>query len=117
MARGRTCSNLSRRIWRCSSHRLLASCAYVGRTCNSRIARVIRNRIVFPCYGVSPLYIPLHHESSFGRTFTAAKRRLAPIYMNVHMLLGRAAVAAVFVGTAAMASAQNTQNGGIDYDT
>ena len=37
--------------------------------------------------------------------------------MNVHMLLGRAAVAAVFVGAAAMASAQNTQNGGIDYDT
>src|SRR5688500_15589316 len=37
--------------------------------------------------------------------------------MNVHMLLGRAAVAAVFVGTAAMASAQHMQNGGIDYDT
>jgi hypothetical protein len=37
--------------------------------------------------------------------------------MNVHMLLGRAAVAAVFVGSGALASAQATQNGGIDYDT
>jgi len=33
------------------------------------------------------------------------------------MLLGRAAVAALFVGSAGLAAAQTTQNGGIDYDT
>jgi len=37
--------------------------------------------------------------------------------MNLHMLLGRAAVAALFVGSAGLASAQTTQTGGIDYDT
>ncbi|HUQ86100.1 MAG TPA: DUF5916 domain-containing protein [Vicinamibacterales bacterium] len=33
------------------------------------------------------------------------------------MLLGRAALAALFVGSAGLAAAQTTQNGGIDYDT
>ena len=33
------------------------------------------------------------------------------------MLLGRAVVAALFVGSAGLASAQTTQTGGIDYDT
>src|SRR5829696_2505271 len=37
--------------------------------------------------------------------------------MNLHMLLGRAAVAAVFVASTAVATAQSTQNGGIDYGT
>ncbi len=105
IARGSTCSNLSRRIWRCISHRRLASCAYAGRTCNRTIASVIRNRIEFPCYGVSHLYIRLHQAADFGRPYTVAKPRLAHTHdMNLHMLLARSLATAIFVTAAGLAA-------------
>ena len=59
------------------------------------------------------------HRAGFQRTYTVAKPPIgANTYtMNLHMLLVRLLVAAIFLSAPGVVLAQNTQNGGIDYDT
>src|SRR6187200_1013234 len=108
MARGSTCSNLSRRIWRCISQRRRASWPSTGVAMRNRTAARIS------CFIFTIRYI---QRLGLGDHKRLPNTGLAQTtHMNLHMLLVRWLAAATFVGVAGLAAAQTTQNGGIDYD-